>query len=218
VARNLTTGASMHVTGNLALTSEPWLDGRTAWLAVSTRNGTSLVAFEVSPFAFADRPDLSITSPRSGARWTSVANVQGVFRLPGDWAQPTTFTYRVDDLPPVAIPVAERFRFQVDPQDFEPGRHQVVVRATFREGPPVEANILLLLPTVADERIDVEQLGQTYHAARVAFTVRQYVTENPASFLLVALVLLLLVVLALRVWVWLRPARRRIEVEYVPPE
>lgn len=218
VARNVTSGVSMHVTGSLVLTTDPWLDGRTAYLAVSTKNGTSLLALDVSPFAWSERPDLAITSPRSGARWTGLATIQGVFRVPGAWAQPTTFTYRVDDQPPVAIPVTDRFRFQVDPEGLEPGRHQVVVRATFREGPPVEANILLLLPTAGDETIDVAELGEMYHAARVAYTMRQYVTDNPASFLLLALVLLLLVVLILRLWVWLRPAKRRVEVEYVPPE
>lgn len=219
VARNVTTGASVHVTGSLVLTTEPWLDRGTAYLSVSTKNGTSLVALDISPFAWTERPDLTITSPRSGARWTGIATIQGVLALPGDWAQPTTFTYRLDDQPPVAIPVGDRFRFQVDPQGLEPGRHQLVVRATFREGPPAEANILLLLPSAADAGIDVQKLGEMYHSARVAYTVKQYVTDNPASFLLVALILLLILLVLVRLWLWLRPTRRRrAEIEYVPPE
>lgn len=219
VARNVTSGVSMHVSGNLVLTSDPWLDGHTAYLAVATRNGTSLLALEVSPFAFSPRPEVTIVTPRSGVRWTSVATIQGTLALPGEWAQPTTFTYRLNDEPPVSIPVGERYRFQLDPADREPGRHQLVVRATFREGPPVEDNILLLLPTPDDTNVvDVEKLGQMYHDQRVAFAMRQYVTENPAVFLLAALVLLLIVVLLVRLWMWLRPATRRVEVEYVPPE
>lgn len=219
VARNVTSGESLHVTGDLVLTTEPWLDGTVAYVPVLTASGTSLLQIEVSPFAWVEKPEIKLLSPRSGARWGGPVTVVGVFVKPAEWAEPATFTYRVDEDPPVALSPEGQFRFVLDPSDREAGRHQVVLRATFREGPPVEANVLLLVPDATQRSVDVEALGQSYHDQRITGVMRQYLYDNPASVPLLALVLLLLVVIAVRVWVTWRPMRRRrVVAEYVPPE
>lgn len=219
VARNLTSGESMHVTGDLLLTTDPWLDDDTAYVSIPTKSGVSLLTLKISPFAWVAKPEIVLTTPRSGASWGGPLTVQGILRLPGDWAEPTTFTYRVDGEAPVALAPEDRFRFSLDPEDREQGRHILVVRATFRDGPPIEANLLLLVPSSAQRGIDVEAAGEYYHDAVIQGILRQYVYENPASFVLIVLVILVLIVLAIRLYVVLRPVRRaKVEIEYVAPD
>lgn len=217
VTRNITTGENRHVTGGFRLVADPWLQDGIVYLAVRTTNGTSLLSVQVSPFAWTPRPELTIFSPATGTRWTSPLSVSGLFKKPAEWVEPATFTYRIDDEPPVAIAPTERFRFLLDPTGFTTGGHTVTIRATFREGPPVEQSVILIVPRV-EETLDVEQLAEIYHSQVVASAMRQYVTSNPLSFALLALVLVLLVVLVLRLWLFLKPKRRRVVVEYVPPE
>lgn len=217
LARNITSGSSQHVSAGFLLTTDPWLQSDTAYLSVRTENGTSLLSIRVSPFAWSERPTLTIGGPPDGTRWGHTLTVQGILRLPSQWVEPATFTYRIDDEPPVALPPTARFRFVADPLGFEPGRHTLTVRATFREGPALEESILLIVPS-AQQALDVEKLGERYHSLVVASTLQEFIFTNPLSFALIVLVILLVLVLLVRFWLILRPRRRRVRVEYVPPE
>jgi beta propeller repeat protein len=218
VARNLTSGATTHVSGNLALATDPLLLGGTVYAMVKTANGTSLLALDVSPFAFGTPPSLGITNPtRAIMPWTRPVVVQGVLRAGPGWTEPVTFTYRVDGGAPQAIPPGQTWRVTLDNDNVPEGNHRVVFRATFREGPPVETALTLVVP-VKNANVDVAQLGPQYHAAKTMAAFNTYIASNPASWLLLPLALVLLVLLLVRLWILLRPRRAVVEAEYVHPD
>jgi beta propeller repeat protein len=228
IALNTTTGLGTHISGSLATTTDPWLTNRTAYVPVQTANGTTLLSIDVSPFSFSRHPEIQLTSPASGSPWAQVMNAAGAFHIEADWGTPTTFTYRVDDGLPQAIAYQDRFRVPLDPATayvdptsgqpltLQPGTHVVTFRATFREGPPVEASLILVVPDLS-QQIDLAAQAPLYHRERVAAAVNAYITFNPASWFIIALVLLLIALIAIRVWLVLRPKRRRVSVEYVRP-
>lgn len=217
VVRNLTNGATTHVSGDLALAADPILLGDTIHVLVRTIDGASLVSLKVSPFAFAKRPTLSITSPATGASWIRPVVVQGALDAGAEWTEPMTFTYRIDDEPPQLIPPGKSWRVTADPNGMAPGAHSLVVRATFREGPPVATSITLVVPA-ALQTVDVEAAGPAYHAARIMGEFNQYVLQNPAAYALIPLVLLLLALAIFRFYIWRKPRRRPSAVEYVAPD
>jgi len=217
VIRNITSGATNHVSGNLLLHSDPVLQGRTIFASVQTKEGTTLLQLQVSPFALAKRPSLTIASPSTGAIWARPTVVAGVLQSGPAFTEPTTFTYRVDDQPPQLIPAAERWRFTLDPNGVEPGSHSVTVRATFREGPPVTTTILLSIPAPS-QSVDVARAGPAFHAARLMSELNAYVLDNPASWVILPLALLIVALLILRIWLWIKPRRRAAVAEYVTPE
>lgn len=215
VARNLTSGTTTHVSGNLPLAGDPFLLDRTAYVPVKTANGTSLLALEVSPFAFGKPPSLAITSPSRGILpWTRPVVVQGTLTTGPGWTEPVTFTYRVDGGAPQAIPPGETWRVTLDNNGAAEGNHRVLVRATFREGPPVETALTLVVPAKT-QNVDVAQLGPQYHAAKTMAALDSYVLDNPASWFLVPLVLVLVLLLLVRLWILLRPKRDVVMAEYV---
>ena len=218
VARNLTSGTTQHVSGNLALASDPLLLDRTVYAAVKTKNGTSLLALEISPFAFGKPPSLTLTSPaRAVMPWTRPVQVQGLLTTGPGWTEPVTFTFRVDGGAPQAIPPGQTWRVTLDNQGVAEGNHRVVFRATFREGPPVEAALTLVVP-VKNANVDVAQLGPQWHAAKTMAALNSYVISNPASWFLIPLALVLLALLLVRVWIALRPRREVVMAEYVHPD
>lgn len=217
VAQNLTNGATSHVSGNLLLTTDPFLMGRTAFATVRTPNGTSLLALDVSPFAWGKRPELTLTSPSSTVAWVRPIVVQGVLTAGPSWAEPVTFTYRLNDGAPQAIAPSERWRFTLDNAGVEPGNHLLTVRATFREGPPVESSVTLVVPAPS-RSVDVEQAGPAFHAARIMSEFNLYVVQNPAAYVLIPAVLLILALVGIRLWLAIRPRRALSTIEYVPPD
>lgn len=217
VIRNLTSGATNHVSGNLLFTTEPVIEGRTILAAVRTREGSSLLQLQVSPFALAKKPSLTITSPGANVPWLRPLAVQGLLQAGPEFTEPTTFTYRIDDQAPQVVPPGQSWRFTADPTGLEPGPHLVTVRATFREGPPVAASVVLSIPAPS-QSVDVARAGPAFHAARLLSELNAYVLDNPASWFLIPLVLLLLALVSFRVWLWLKPRRRRAVAEYVPPD
>lgn len=218
VARNITSGTSNHVSGNLALQTDPFLMGRTAFAAVKTKNGTSLLALDVSPFAFGKAPSLMITSPtRAVMPWVRPLVVQGLLTTGPGWTEPVTFTYRVDGGAPQVVPTGQSWRVTLDPSGFDEGSHRVLFRATFREGPPVETAITLVVP-VQNAGVDVSELGYEWHAGKTLAAFRAYIVDNPASWFLIPLVLVLCVLVLVRLWLLLRPRREIIVAEYVPPD
>lgn len=214
VAENVTTGDSTHVSGSLLLSSEPYVTGRTVYAPVITTNGTDLLAIDVSPFAFAKRPTLVVQNPRSGMPWLQPIVVEGDLLGSSAFADPATFTYRVDDGAPAAIATTNHFRFSLDPTGVNSGRHLVTLRATYREGPPVEKTFTLLVPNTADT-VDVAKLGQQFHAARVFGTLNVWFIQNPASYFVILLALFLLVLVVVRLWYMIKPKRKRVTIEYV---
>ncbi|HVM45071.1 MAG TPA: hypothetical protein VM582_03960, partial [Candidatus Thermoplasmatota archaeon] len=217
VIRNMSNGASNHVSGNLLLVGEPVLRGNTVFAIARTTDGTSLVMLEVSPFAFLKRPTLTITSPPRDTPWLRPIVVSGLLSAGDAFAEPTTFTYRLDDQPPQIIPPGKNWRFTLDPNGVAPGPHLVTIRATFREGPPVETSVTLVIPAPS-QSVDVERAGPAFHAARLLGELQVYVLDNPGAWFLIPLLLLLLVLAALRVWLWFKPRRERGLVEYVYPD
>lgn len=219
VARNLSTGDSTHVTGSLSLATEPTLLGRTAYVAVVAKNGTSLLALEISPFAFGKRPTLTITSPGSLAPWARPIVIQGILETGPGWMEPATFTVRVADGPPQLITPSERWRVTLDPSGYAPGYHTVTVRATFREGPPLTTGLVLAVPAPTDS-VDASQAGPAYHAQRAMAAFELYIGKNPGAYALLPLLLVLLVLVVVRLVVFLRRRlkRDRFAAEYVPPE
>lgn len=217
VAQNLTTFTSTHVSGSLPLTTEPHVDGRTVYLTARTQKGLVLLTVDVSPFAFGKRPELTLVSPRSGSPWTGPVVAEGILTADGSWNEPATFTYRLDDAPPIAVPYTQKWRFTLDPAGVEPGRHTVTIRATYREGPPVERSFQLFIP-IPGSTVDVEKAGAEFHAARVVATLNLWFLDNPASYAVIVLVLVLVALLIIRVWLMLKPRRERLVVEYVPPD
>lgn len=217
VIRNLSNGASNHITGNLLLLGSPVLDGRTVFAPVRTTDGAVLVMIEVSPFALSKRPTLTIASPASTSVWVRPITVSGLLAAGSDFTEPTTFTYRVNDEPPQIIPPARNWRFTLDPAGIEPGRHIITVRATFREGPPVVSSIALIVPAPSSE-VDVARLGPAFHAARLLGEFEFYIKNNPASWVLIPTALLILAVGVVRLWLYVKPRRRKGVVEYVVPD
>ncbi|MFA5860122.1 MAG: hypothetical protein WDA16_00360 [Candidatus Thermoplasmatota archaeon] len=217
VAENVTTGDTTHVSGSLMLSSEPYVTGRTVYAPVLTKNGTNLLVIDVSPFAFAKRPTLVVTNPKSGMPWLQPIVVEGDLLGSRGFADPATFTYRVDDGVPAAVPTLDHFRFALDPAGAGPGRHTVTLRATYREGPPVEKSFTLLVPNAADT-LDVAKLGQQFHTARAFGAIDVWFVENPASYFVILLGVFILVMLIVRAWYMLKPKRRRVTIEYVSAE
>lgn len=218
VARNLTTGTTTHVSGNLALVTDPFLMGRTAYAAVATTNGTSLLALDVSPFAFGAQPRLTIVNPTSAIMpWTRPLAVQGILTTGPGWTEPVTFTYRVNGGPPQIIPPEQNWRVTLDNAGAAEGNHRVVFRATFREGPPVETAIHLVVP-LKNAHLDLGEIGPQYHAAKTMAALNAYVLANPASWFLIPIVLFLLLLVAIRLWIALRPKRELVVAEYVPQD
>lgn len=217
IIRNVTAGTTQHVSGNLLLTTEPHLSGRTAFAVVKTVNGTSLLQLDVSPFALGRQASLSVTTPASRSPWVRPLTVQGVLTGGEGFTEPLTFTYRLDGGAPQVIPAADRWRFTLDPTGVEPGVHVVDIRATFREGPPAETRIVLVVPS-ALRTVDVGEAGPAWHAARLMEEANFYVLQNPAAWILLPLLLLLLLLVALRVWLLVKPRRRVRAVEYVAPD
>ena len=218
VARNITSGTTTHVSGNLALVTDPHIEERTVYAAVKTKTGVSLLALDVSPFAFGKQPSLTITSPtRSVMPWVRPLVVQGLLTTGPGWNEPVTFTYRINDQAPQVIPPGQTWRVTLDPYGFTEGNHEVRFRATFREGPPVEASLTLVVP-LKNAQVDVAELGPQWHAAKTMAALQDYVLDNPASWLLIPLVLILALLLLIRLWLILRPRREIIVAEYVPQE
>lgn len=217
VIRNLTNGANNHVTGDLLLVASPVLEGRTIYAPVRTTDGTSLVMIEASPFAFAKRPTLTISSPSSNTPWVRPILVAGLLTAGPEFTEPATFTYRIDDGPPQVIPPAKAWRVTVDPTGVAPGPHVISVRATFREGPPITQSVTLQVPAPSAS-VDVERVGPAYHAGRVLAEFQLYILDNPAAWVLIPLVLIICVVVSLRLWIWWKPRRQRSVVEYVVPD
>lgn len=217
VARNLTSGTSTHVSGDLVLATDPHLQESILYAAVRTRNGTALLSLDISEFAWGARPSLTILSPGSIAPWTRTISMQGLLTTGPGWTEPATFTVSIDGGAPLIVTAAERWRAALDPAGFAPGAHSVVVRATFREGPPVSAGITLIVPAPGST-VDIEERGPAFHAARVMQTFNQYVGQNPAAYFLIPLLLIVLLLAAIRVWIKLRERREEFVAEYVPPE
>lgn len=217
VVRNLTNGATNHVSGDLVLPIAPVIQDQTIFAPVMTKLGVSLLVLEVSPFAFAKRPTLTIATPTQGTAWVRPLVVSGMLDAGPAFTEPTTFTYRIDDEPPQLIPVARNWRFTLDPNGVEPGTHTLTIRATFREGPPLTATISLGIPSPGDT-IDVQRAGPAFHAARLAAELNAYVLDNPAAWILIPLLLLLTALILLRTWLWMKPRRTRVIAEYVPPD
>ena len=217
VIRNVTDGATNHVSGDLIVLGAPLIDGSTVLAFLDTADGTSLLQLEVSPFAFGKRPTLTITGPSAGSPWLRPLVMSGLLQAGPQFTEPSSFTYRVDDRPPQTIPAAERWRATLDPAGLDPGTHTIVVRATFREGPPISATTTLNVPA-AEAGVDVEQAGATFHAARIMGEVNEKIVQNPAAWVLLPLLLILVALLALRVWIYLKPMRASRTIEYVPPD
>lgn len=218
VVRNLTTGAVNHVSGNLLLSTDPVLQGHTAYFAAKTRLGVSIVHLDVSPFAFAKRPVLTITNPPQNTPWLRPIVMSGILQAGPEFTEPTTFTYTIDDQAPQIIPVAQRWRVTLDPNGLTPGEHAITVRATFREGPPLTSSVILAIPAPG-RSLDIESAGPAYHAARLAAELNAYVLDNPASWILLPLLLVILVLLGIRIWIWRKPRKMRGSlVEYVGPD
>lgn len=217
VVRNLTNGATNHVSGDLLLATLPVMRGNTIFAPVLTKLGVSLLVLDVSPFAFAKRPTLTIATPTQNTPWVRPLAVSGTLDAGPTFTEPTTFTYRIDGEPPQLIPVARSWRFTLDPNGVEPGTHIVTVRATFREGPPLTTSLSLNIPSPSDT-IDVQRAGPAFHAARLAAELNAYVLDNPAAWVLIPLLLILTALITLRVWLWMKPKRERVIAEYVPPD
>lgn len=217
VARNLTNGASTHVTGSLRLVTDPHLQDNVAYAAVATRNGTSLLALKISEFAWGTQPQLTITSPGRIAPWLEPVTVRGFLTTGPGWTEPATFTVTVNGGAPQVIAPARQWATTLDPRGFDPGVYSVSVRATFREGPPVTAGFSLLIP-FPEDTVDVEQAGPAYHAARALATFNQYIGNNPAAYLIIPLILLAAALIVMRLWLVLRDRRDRFVAEYVPPD
>ena len=217
VVRNLSSGATNHVSGDLVLVGDPVMQGRTLFVPLRTKIGTSLLVLEVSPFAFAKSPALTISSPNQNFPWTRPITVSGILEAGGGFTEPTTFTYRVDDGPPQIIPASRTWRVTLDPSGVAPGAHVLTMRATFLEGPPIAASLALLVPSPGDT-VDVARAGPAFHAARVASELDTYVLSNPASWYLIVLVVILLVLLVVRIRLTAKPRRGRVVAEYVPPD
>lgn len=216
VAMNLSSGESTHVSGSVSVTTEPWLDNRTAYLTAVTHNGVALLTFQISPFAFTTAPVLHLSSPRSGAPWLQAMLVEGILKSDRAWEEPATFSYRINGGPPTAIAYAERWRFTLEPEGVAAGSHQITIRATYREGPPVQQTLLLFIPQ-AGSSVDIAQAAEAFHAARVVRTMNLWILENPASYAIALAVVLLIVVLFVRFYVYVKPRRQQRLVEYVPP-
>lgn len=217
VARNLTTGTSTHLSGNLALVTEPHYQDGVAYAAVATRDGVALLSLKVSEFAWGKQPKITVTSPGTLAPWLRPVTIQGLLTTGPGWTEPSTFTVSVDGGAPQLVAPGERWRTTLEPKGYEPGNHRVVIRATFREGPPVSALVTLVIPFPYDT-VDVEEAGPAYHAARVLAEFNKYVGENPAAYLIIPLLLVILVLIAVRVWLVIRARREHTLAEYVPPE
>lgn len=216
VARNMSSGGSNHITGNLRLVTEPLLDGHTAYLMVLTEEGVSLVRVEVSDFAFSRRPTLLVHYPLPSTLWTRPLTAQGVLRAGTQWTEPETFTYRVNDGPPRAIPAGPEWEFQLDPGDLPPGAHEITLRATFREGPPVETTFTLLVPAQS-RPLDVEAAGAAYHRARIFATYNRFIGDNAAAWIILPLALAIVALVAFRVVLAIRARRVEDRIEYVRP-
>jgi hypothetical protein len=218
VAENLTTGTATHVSGDMTVSSIPFFEGDTVYAPVLTRNGTDLLAIQVSPFAFSPRPTLDVNNPINGMPWLVSLQANGDLVGSGGFATPATFTYRVDDGAPQAIPTtSSHFVFTLDPTGVAPGRHTLILRATYRDGPPVEKDVSLFIPNPADT-IDLVKAGNAYHAAVVAAAINKWFVQNPGSYFVLLLALLLVVLVVVRLWYWLKPKRRRVTIEYVPSD
>ena len=217
VVRNLTSGATNHVTGDLLLAADPVIQDRTIFAPVRTKLGTSLLVLEVSPFAFAKRPTLTLATPGPGTPWMRPLIVSGTLEAGPEFTEPVTFTYRIDDEPPQPIPPGRSWRFTLDPAGYEPGTYTVTIRATFREGPPLTTGVTLAVPSPG-ATVDVERAGPAFHAARIAGEFNTLIVDNPASWILIPLVLILLVLVILRLYLAWKPRSRRVAAEYVPPD
>ncbi|HUR68168.1 MAG TPA: hypothetical protein VM370_02900 [Candidatus Thermoplasmatota archaeon] len=217
IIHNLTSGATNHVSGNLVFTTAPVIQEHTVFASLVTKEGASLLVLQVSPFALAKKPTVTITNPGDNAAWVRPLSVAGLLEAGPEFTEPTTFTYRLDNEAPQIIPPAERWRFTLDPNGVEPGAHTVTVRATFREGPPIQTGITLNIPAPG-QSIDVARAGPAFHAARVLGELHNYVLDNPASWFLIPLVLLIFALLIVRFWIWLKPRRKRTVAEFVSPE
>lgn len=217
VIRNLSNGASNHITGNLLLLGTPVLQGRTVFAPVRTTDGAALVMIDVSPFAFSKRPTLAISSPATNSIWVRPVTLSGILAAGSEFTEPTTFSYRIDDEAPQIIPPAKNWRATLDPAGLEPGRYIVTIRATFHEGPAVTASLALVVPAPSEE-VDVARLGPAYHAGRILSEFQFYVVDNPASWVLIPVALIILAVAAIRLWLWFKPRRQRSVVEYVLPD
>jgi beta propeller repeat protein len=213
VAENVSSGETQHVSGDLPLTTEPFLTNGTVYGAVKTVNGTDILAIRVSPFAYAQAPRLQINNPKNGMPWVGDVVVDGNL-IGGGFTTPATFTYRVDDGAPQAIPSTDHFRFQLDPSGEDPGSHTVTIRATYREGPPVERSFSLLVPRASDT-VDIQKAAQQFHAARVFAAVNTIFIQNPAIYFVILLALLVVAMLAVRVYYYVKPKRARVTIEYV---
>ncbi|MEA3198986.1 MAG: hypothetical protein QOE90_414 [Thermoplasmata archaeon] len=217
VARNVTTGTTTHVSGDLALIGAPYLAGTTAYMALHTANGTSLLALDVSPFAFGKPPSLTITSPGALYPWLRPVVVTGLLATGPGWSEPVTFTYQVDGAPPIAVPPSAAWRVTLDNAEQAAGAHRVTFRATFREGPPVSASLTLQVPSPA-ATVDVGQAGQQFHSARVLGAFNQFIVTNPASYVVLVIGLAILIIVLVRLWLAFRASRAKYVVEYVAPE
>lgn len=217
VVTNLTSGASTHVTASLIIVGYPLIDERTVITFIRTNEGASILELDVSPFAFAKRPALTITSPTANSPWIRPITMSGILTAGPEFTEPASFTYRVDDKPPMTIPAAERWRVTLDPAGLPPGVHDVVVRATFREGPPVVATTTLVI-AAPGASVDLEKAGIAFHTARLTNELNQKILDNPAAWFLIPVVLVILGVLAFRLWLWLKPLKNRGTAEYVTPD
>lgn len=217
VARNLTAGTTTHVSGDLAVVGDPLLLDGTVYAAIRTVNGTSLLALQVSPFAWTKPPTLAVTSPGALYPWVRPVVVQGILGTTAGWTEPVTFTYRVDDQAPVAIPPGSTWKVTLDNEGQSPGAHRVVVRASFREGPPVTAAITLQVP-LPNQNVDVAKAGEAFHAARVFGALNEFVLTNPAAYLLMVAAVFLVILVGIRVWIYVRRSRAELVIEYVPQD
>ena len=220
VAVNLTTGRGTHVTGGLRLAGDYTLSGRTAFVPVRTEAGTSLVRFDITPFAFGAEPRLAITSHNRIATWTRPLTITGLFNMPSGYTEPLTFTYRIGDGAPVTVPAQPNWAITVDPAGYNPGQYVLTMRATFREGPPLTTGLLLSVP-LPIAPLDVESASQSFHAARVAAELDRFIWSNPGGLGIVLIALILIIIIVVRVWFIIMAARRRRVdrgVEYVMPD
>lgn len=217
VARNLSSGNNNHISGNLYLASDPHLQDGVVYAAARTANGTALLALKVSEFAWGPAPKLTITSPGSIAPWVRPVNVVGILSTGPGWAEPATFTVTINGGAPQVVTPAETWRVTLDPKGYDPGVYRVLIRATFREGPPVATGLSLIVPAPFDT-VDVEEAGPAYHAARVMQTFNQYIGQNPAAYFLIPLLLILAVLVAIRLWIRWRGRKETPVAEYVAQE
>ncbi len=216
VARNITTGATNHITAGLNLLTDPHLDGNTVFLILATKNGTSLITLQISDFAFSARPKLDVISPNTGTRWINTITARGTLQAGSTWTAPQTFTYRIDNKAPNLIIADRQWSFSLDPTGLEPGTHMVTITATYLEGPPVQSTITLTIPGTT-KGLDISSLGEQAHKARLAGAYTNYIGNNPASWLIIPLIIIVLVLATIRIIIAIRHNRNPTTVEYVRP-